>query len=244
MCFFVLAIISLLLAVVNSLAVAVMSVSTLSLSMMDMEIVLNFLDEVLQGERVGSLNREAEGSAPDLGCHDTEGARHTEEDCVVVKLVEAVVHQEGAGTGINVGPGVGYLASCLEHLRNDFVASLNEVHKVIILDILVSKLELAHEARICLTEDGVTISWDYFARCKSVLNILSNIILIPVLSELSLEIEQELQAFLVSKAVKRSSKTVHTSGEGEVRVGQGRTDEVSSMSAHVATFMITILKEG
>lgn len=93
MCFFVLAIISLLLAVVNGVSVAVVSVTMVFV--MDVEIVLDLLDKVLKGEGVGSLNGEAEGSAPHLGGHDTEGARHTEEDGVVIELVEAVVHEEG-----------------------------------------------------------------------------------------------------------------------------------------------------
>lgn len=185
MCFFVLAIISLLLAVGNGVAVAVVSVA-MTVTMVNVKIVLDLLDEVLKGERVGSLNWEAKGSAPDLGCHDTEGTRHTEEDSVVVELVEAVVHEEGTGSGINVGPGVGDLASCLKDLRDNLVASLNEVHEVIVLDVLVSKLELTHEARVSLTEDGVTVSWDDLAGGKSILNILSNVILIPVLSELGL----------------------------------------------------------
>jgi hypothetical protein len=185
MCFFVLAIISLLLAVVNSVAVAVVAVAV-AMAVMNVKIVLDLLDEVLKGERVGSLDGEAEGSAPDLGGHDTEGARHTEKDGVVVELVEAVVHEEGTGSGINVGPGVGDLASCLKNLRDNLVASLNEVDEVVVLDILISEVELAHKARISLTENGVTVSWDNLARGKSILNILSDVILIPVFSELSL----------------------------------------------------------
>ena len=93
MCFFVLAIISLLLAVGNIVTVAMVSMSG-SLDV-NVEVVLNLLDEMLQGEGVWSLNGEAEGSAPDLSGHYTEGTGNTEEDGVVVELVETVVHQEG-----------------------------------------------------------------------------------------------------------------------------------------------------
>lgn len=189
MCFFVLAIISLLLAVVNGVAVAVVGMTvtvTMTMTVVNVKIMLNLLDEVLKGERVGSLNGEAEGSAPDLGGHDTEGAGHTEKDGVVIELVETVVHEEGTGSGINVGPRVGDLASCLKDLRNNLVASLNEVDKVIVLDVLVSKLELTHEARVSLTENSVTVSWDDLAGGQSILNILSNIILVPVVSKLGL----------------------------------------------------------
>jgi len=105
------------------MAVVLMTV----LTMMNVKVMLNLLNEVLKSERVGSLDGEAEGSAPDLGGHDTEGAGHTEEDSVVVELVEAVVHEEGTGTGVNVGPGVRDLTSGLEDLRDDLVASLHQV---------------------------------------------------------------------------------------------------------------------
>jgi hypothetical protein len=48
-------------------------------------------------------------------------------------------------------------------LRDDLVAGLYEVNEVIVLDVLVSKLDLAHEARVSLAEDGVTVAWDNFA---------------------------------------------------------------------------------
>ena len=185
MCFFVLAIISLLLAMVDGVPVAVMTVP-MTLTVVNVKIMLNLLDEVLKGERVGSLNGEAKRSAPDLGGHDTEGARHTKEDGVVVELVETVVHEKCTGSGINVGPGVGDLASCLKNLRDNLIASLDEVDEVIVLDVLVSELELTHEARVSLTENGVTVSWDYLAGGQSILNILSNVILVPVISELGL----------------------------------------------------------
>ena len=168
----------------NIVTVAVVSMSG-SLNV-NVEIVLNLLDEMLQGEGVWSLNGEAEGSAPDLSGHYTEGTGNTEEDGVVVELVETVVHQEGTWAGINIGPGVLDLACCLKNLRDDLVAGLYEVNEVIVLDVLVSKLDLAHEARVSLAEDGVTVAWDNFAWSKSIMNILSNVVFIPGLSKLGL----------------------------------------------------------
>ena len=120
------------------------------------------------------------------------------------------MHQEGTSAGVNVGPGVGDLAGRLEHLGDDLVAGLHEVDQVVVLDVLVSELELAHEARVGLAEDCVTVAWHDLARGEGILHILSNVILGPGLAELGLEVEQELEAFLVSKAVKGSSKTIHT----------------------------------
>jgi hypothetical protein len=203
-------------------------------------IVLHLLDEMLEGERVGSLDGEAETSAPDLGGHDTEGSGDTEEDSVVVKLVEAVVHQESTGAGVNVGPRVADLACGLKHVGDDLVASLHEVHKVVVLgDVLIGELELAHEARISLAENGVTVPGHDFAAGEGVLDVSPNVVLSPLVAKAILEVKKELEALLVGKAVQGTSEAVHTSREGQVRVGQGAADEVSSVSAHVATLVIT-----
>ena len=184
-------------------------------------IMLDLLDEVLQGERIGALNGETETAGPDLSGHNTEGARDAEQNGVVVELVETVVHEEGAGAGVNVGPGVADLTGGLEHVGDHSVASLNEVNKVIVLDVLLSEVKLAHEARIGLTEDGVTVSGDDLAAGKGVLNIVSNVIFVPGLAELGLEVEEELEALLVGETVEGSSETVHTSGERKVGVREG-----------------------
>lgn len=57
-------------------------------------------------ERLGALEGHAEGAVPDELGGDTEGARDTEQDGVVVLLVEAVVGEEDTGVGVDVGPGV------------------------------------------------------------------------------------------------------------------------------------------
>ena len=51
--------------------------------------------EVLQIERVGALDGQAESTAPNLSGGDSEGARNTEGHSVIVVLGEAVVRQEG-----------------------------------------------------------------------------------------------------------------------------------------------------
>jgi hypothetical protein len=67
----------------------------------------------------------------------------------------------------------------------------------------------------------VAIPRDDLATSKNVLDILTDIILGPGLAELILKIEEELEALLVGKTVKGSSKSVHTSREGKVWVGEG-----------------------
>jgi hypothetical protein len=43
--------------------------------------------------------------------------------------------------------------------------------------------------------------------------------------------------------VEGASKTVHTCGERKIGVGKGTTNEVSGVSADIATFVITIIKK-
>jgi len=55
----------------------------------------------------------------------------------------------------------------------------------------------------------MSISWDNFACGKGVLYIGPNVLLCPLCTEAILEVKQEFQALLVSKAVKRACKTIH-----------------------------------
>jgi hypothetical protein len=66
--------------------------------------------ESLGAHALGPLQREAEGSVPGEGCQHTNGARDTEEDCVVVHLGEAVVLEKDPRVGIHVRPRVLRLA--------------------------------------------------------------------------------------------------------------------------------------
>lgn len=184
----------------------------MTVAVVDVVIVLNLLNEMLEGKRVGSLDGEAETTGPDLSGHNTEGAGNAEENGVVVELVETVVHKEGAGSSVDVGPGVGDLTSCLEDVGDHSIASLYEVHEVVVLaDELVGEVELAHEARVGLSEDGVAISRNDLATGKGVLHVLSDVIFSPGLAKLVLEIEEELEALLVSETVEGTGEAVHTS---------------------------------
>lgn len=174
---------------------------------------MDLLDQVLKSERVGSFNGEAESSTPNLGGHDTKSSRNAKEHCVVVELVQAVVHEEGAGAGVNVGPGVADLAGGLKHVGDHSVAGLDEAHEVVVLDVLVSECELAHEARVSLAKDGVAISWDDLAAGKCILHVLSDVIFCPLVAKFSLEIEKEFKALLICETVKWTGKSIHSSRE-------------------------------
>lgn len=55
-----------------------------------------------------------------------------------------------------------------------------------------------------------------------------------------MEVDQETEDFLVGKAVQGTSKTVHTSGERQVRIGQSRTDQADSVSRDVTTLVVRV----
>ena len=128
------------------------------------------------------------------------------------------MHKECAGAGVYIGPGVADFTSFFKNVRNDSVAGLNEVHEVIVLNVSLSEIELAHEARVCLTENGVTVAGNNLARGENLINIIADIIFSPLCAKVFLEVKEELEALLVCESMKRTSKSVHTSGEGQVGV--------------------------
>lgn len=154
-------------------------------------------------------------------------------------LGEAVVHKEGTGAAVNVGPGVLDLACSGKQVGNHLIVSLNQVNEVVVLNVLISKLELEDETGVGLTEDGVTVSGDNLARFKGVGDVGLNIFLGPVLTELSLKVQDEAKALLVGESVEGASETVHTGSEGKVGVSEGRSNQMGSVSRNITTLVVT-----
>lgn len=197
------------------------------------------LFEVHQVEGVRSFDWHTQSARPHLRGHHAERARNAEEHSVVVVLGQAVVHKQSARTAVNVGPGVLDLASGSQEVGNRFVVCLDEIHKVVILDVLAGEVKLKHEARIRLSKNGMAVSRHNLARLESVGNVLLDVILGPVLTVLLLEFEDEAQALLVCETVQGASKTVHACGKRKIRVGESRANQVSGVSRHISTFVIT-----
>ena len=161
--------------------------------------------EVLEVERVRALDWQTEGSAPDLGWHDAEGAGNAKQNSVIVVLSQTIVHQEGAGAAIDVGPWVLDLAGGVKALRNLLIVGLHELDQVVVMDVIVCEVELAHETRVSLAENGVAISWHDLATLERDIDELADVLARPILTILSLEREEVIEAFLVGEAVKWSS---------------------------------------
>lgn len=195
---------------------------------------------MLQIVGVRSLDGHAEGSGPDLSGGDSESARDTEQDGVVIVLGETVVHEEGTGSTVDIGEGVLNLTSSSEDFGDDLVVGFNELNQVRSLNEFVGEVEFADETGVGLSQDGVSVSGNNLTGGHGVGDVLTDIVLGPGVSVLLDESEDVVEALLVGETVEGSSESVKTSGEGEVGIGESRSDQVGSVGRYVSTFMITV----
>ena len=116
-------------------------------------------------------------------------------------LGEAVVHEKGTGAAVDVGPRVADLAGGTKDLGDLFIVGLDELDKVVVVNVLVRELELAHEARIGLTQDSMAVPRYNLAGLERDINELTDVLTGPVLTVLSLEVQEVVKALLVSETV-------------------------------------------
>lgn len=194
----------------------------------DLVLLAEHLDQVVGRVGLWSLQRHTEGTVPAELREDTKGTGDTEEDGVVVLFNETIVLEEDTRVGVYVGPWVLGLTVLGQDTRNDVVQLANETEEGIVGQVLKSELTLSHVTGISLTENGVTETGDDLTTLQSSPDVVLDSLLIGVDTNLILHLESPTQDFLVGKTVKRSSKTVKTGSEGEVGIGKGRTDQVST----------------
>ena len=106
-------------------------------------LVLEVVDNVLGGDRLGPLQGHSEGAVPEDLRQGPHGARHAKEHRVVVKVLEAVVPEQHARVRVNVGVGVLGLSVLGEDARHDLVDGGHDLEQRVIGQILESKLTLA-----------------------------------------------------------------------------------------------------
>jgi len=164
-------------------------------------------------EGVRALNRETKSTRPDLSRHNTEGTGNTEHNSVEIVLSKTVVHKQSTRAAINIGPWVANLTSSIKNTWDGLIVSTNQRDQVVILNVLVSKIKLAHETRIGLTENSVTVARDNLTRLKSSISEINDILFVPVITILLNEAQDVTKALLVSKTVEGTSQTIHTSRE-------------------------------
>lgn len=195
----------------------------------------------LGGDTLGSFDWVSKSSVPDQAGENTESARDTEENGVVLVLSESVVLKEDTTVGINVGPWVLGLSVLSKDWWSDFVDLRDELEEWVVGQVLLSEFTLACVARISLSKDSVSESRNDLARVEGIpQSLLYNFKGDVTFSELLLESQSPTKDFLVGESMKRTSETIHSRSEGEVRVGESATDEVSGVGTDVATFVIAV----
>lgn len=158
-----------------------------------------------------------------------------------VKYLQSVVLEEDTGVGINVGPWVLGLSLLGQDARDNLEDLGDELEEGVVGQVLEGKLTLRSVTGVSLTEDSVSESRDNTASVESLPDNLSeSLVGDRLVSKLLLEIEGPGEHFLVGKSVEGSSKTVETSGEGEVRVGEGTSNKVSGVGRDVSSLVVTV----
>lgn len=171
---------------------------------------------------------------------NTESTGNTKEDSVVRFLSESVVLKKDTRVRVHIGPGVLGLTVLGEDLRSNLVDGGNKVEEIVIGHVLKSELTLGGVTGIGLSKNSMTVTRNDTAGIESIPEVLLNILLGDVATNLTLHLENPLKNFLVSTSMKRTGKTVKTGGKRKERRRKGRTDQVSSVGGNVTTFVISV----
>lgn len=200
----------------------------------------NQLGVGLSAERLGPLNGGANSAIDDeLGEH-TESTRDTKEDGVVVLLGEAVVLQENTGVGVNVGVWVLGLSVLGEDTGGDLVDLADELEHGVIGQVLLGKLALGDVAGVGLAENGVAVSGNDLAGFESRPQVVLDGLVAKIVANSLLHLLEPDEDLLVGQSVERTSETVETSSQGEVRRAERATNQVSGVGRDVATLVISV----
>lgn len=105
---------------------------------------------------------------------------------------------------------------------------------------LEGELSLAGVPRVGLPEDGVPVARHDLAALERAPDELLELLVAGVRADLLAELLQPDEHLLVGQAVERSGEAVHTGGEREVGIGQGRADEVGRVGRYVAALVVRV----
>ncbi|KAH3955371.1 hypothetical protein HBH53_007730 [Parastagonospora nodorum] len=171
---------------------------------------------------------------------DTERTRYTEKNGVVVLLGEAVVLEEDTGVGIDVGVWVLGLSVLSENTGGDLVDLADELEHGVIGQVLLGKLALGNVAGVGLAEDGVAVSRNDLAGLEGRPQVILDGLVAEVVANSLLHLLEPDEDFLVGQSVERTSKTVQTSSEREVRRAERAADQVRGVGADVSTLVVGV----
>lgn len=214
--------------------------SPFSLSFLNSLQLLDKLGPLVSGEGLGSLNGGTESAVDDELGKNTNGARDTEEDGVVVGLSKTVVLEKDTGVGINVGVRVLGLAMLGEDTRSNLVDLGDELEHWVVGHLLLGESALSHVTGISLSEDGVAVTGDDTAGVEGRPEVVSDGLVAEIVTDRLLELGEPVQDLLVSKTVEGAGETVKTSGQREERRAESTADKVSGVGRDVTTLVIGV----
>lgn len=205
--------------------------------------LLDVLHNPVAGDGLGALEGEAKSTVEEKLGESTVGTGNSEENGVVVLLLEAVVLKEDTTVRVDVRPGVLGLTVLEENVGHNLVDSRHNVEELVIRHELKSKSALGSVTGVSLTENGVTVAGDDTARVEGIPSELADGVLVhglALLVEVGLKVKDPAENLLVGKTVERASEGVEATGDGKVRVTQGGADQVSGVGTGVTTLVVTV----
>lgn len=200
----------------------------------------NLLGKSLGRERLGALDRSTDSTVNDDLRKDTKSTSNTEQNGVEVLLSKTVVLQQDTGVGVDIGPGVFDLLVSTQDLGGDLVDLGDELEQVVVRHVLETELALGGVTGVGLTEDSMTVAGNNTASLESVPQVLLDLLVGDVRTDLLTHAEDPLEHLLVSTAMERTGKTVETSSNGQVGGGEGGADQVGGVGRNVATLVVRV----
>lgn len=201
--------------------------------------IASHFSESFSAQTLWPLQWKAQSSGPDHLGQATQSSRDSEEHGVVLHLGHTVVLKQNAGVSVYIWPWVLGFTLGQEDVWNKFVDLGDQFEHIVVWKVFESELSLASVPWVGLSEHRVSVAWHDSARLQGVPDevvefLVGNVLAAEILSELG----EPDEDFLVGETVEWAGETVHGGGEGEVWVGEGRTNQMTGVRADVATFMI------
>lgn len=149
--------------------------------------------------------------------------------------------EESTAEGVNIGIRVFNFSKGSKNTGNGVEAGSCQVADIVILDVSISKWFQVHESGIGVSQDCMTVAGDNSSLSQGFSDILLNNFRARFLSFMVfLEGSKPLEAFLVSKTVKRSSQSIHSGRVREIGIGKCRSNKHVGMSWDISSFMIRV----
>lgn len=142
--------------------------------------------------------------------------------------------------GVYIRPGVLGLSVLGQDLGGNLVDGRDEVEQVVVRHVLEGKLTLSSVTGVSLSQNGMAVTGNNTTSVQSVPEVLLNVFLGDVGSNLGLNLKEPFQDLLVGTSVKGTGKTVKTSGKRKEGGGESGTNQVSGVGRNVTTLVVSV----